>query len=222
MDEKATSGAEAARRRQEEADRLVAALSKVPSSRRAGWAPPRWPHREQRLEYWLGLVAQEVTGRLQRLLGDFGVSYAEWGAMAILARRRHAYHVELTQVTGMSKGGVSKMMGRLDRIGLVVREADVATTWMADASRAPWELTSLGWATLQVLEAAADENESVLFDHRAPEQRRGLALALQRLARHHRWGEADREGRPDLRATPGEGPLASAPSPVRRRQGRPG
>ena len=220
MGEGPAGSRDAAWKRREEARRLAAALAQVPSSRRKHWSPPTWPHREQRLEYWLGLVAQHVTGRLQRTLAGFGVSYAEWGAMAILARRRHAFHVELTRVTGMSKGGVSKMMGRLDQIGFVVRDADLDVTWLADPRGAPWELTPLGWSTMHVLEAAADENESHLFDHLDPEDRRDLGRALQALALHHGWGVAvGRDGRPDWRATPGEGPQASAPSPARRRHG---
>lgn len=198
--------------------RLAQALARIPSSRRQKDVAPPWLHREQRLEYWLGLVAQGVTGRLQEAFAKFGVSYAQWGAMAVLARRRHAFHMELTRVTGVSKGGVTKMMVRLEAQGLVVREADIPNTWMADSTRAPWELTPLGWSTMHVLEAIADENEAHGFGHLSPAERRALDLGLRRLAHHHGWGVSDGEDAwRDIRREPGEGPQVSAPSPARRR-----
>lgn len=201
-----------------DAMRLAQALARVPSSRRRNEVPRRWVDREQRLEYWLGLVAQAVTGRLQAGLAEFGISYAEWGVMAVLARRRHAFHMELARVTGMSKGGVTKMMVRLELQGMVVREGDLDTTWVADFSRAPWELTSLGWSTLHVLEAVADENETHGFGHLPAGDRQALDQLLRALARHHGWGSFDgTEGWRDLRETQGEGRLVSAPSPARRR-----
>jgi DNA-binding MarR family transcriptional regulator len=164
------------------------------------------------------LLSRRVTGGLQAAMADFGVSYGEWGAMAVLARRRHAFHSELARVTGMSKGGVTKMMARLDQQGLVVREADVDVNWMADASRAPWELTPLGWATLEVLEAIADEGEDLGFGHMAPDARQALVRTLRGLARHHGWDLPEEPGHwRDIRAEAGEGWQVAAPSPARRR-----
>jgi DNA-binding MarR family transcriptional regulator len=133
------------------------------------------------LGYWLRRVSNEVSGAFVRALQTEQVSAAEWVALRLLLGKRQTSPGDLAELTGMTRGAVSKVLDKLEGKALVKR------TDNPDDSRAQWlSLTREGQRLVPKLAALADRNDNHFFGCLATREQAELRRLLQKLATAHR------------------------------------
>lgn len=147
---------------------------------------------EAHLGYWMRFVSNQVSAGFQQAVEASGVSVTDWVALRTLfdadsGGESTATHATLTQVLGMTKGAVSKVVARLEDKGLVARAGAPA-----DARSHTLSLTPAGRALVPVLAAKADANDEKFFGHLPAAERQRLARLLQEMVRLHQWQEVPR------------------------------
>ena len=135
---------------------------------------------EAHVGFWLRFVSNHVSSRFQQLLEARNCSVTEWVALRVLYDRREASHAELIQALGMTKGAVSKVVSRLESVGLATRKATGQ-----DGREQVVALTKKGMALVPRLAALADENDTHFFGHLGAHGREALVNALQGLVTYH-------------------------------------
>lgn len=132
------------------------------------------------LGFWLRLVSNQVSGRFRRAVVAAGSSVTEWVALRTLYDEGESSHAALMDALGMTKGAVSKVVGRLEAKGLLMRTS-------RDDGRGQWlELTAAGRRLVPKLAALADANDEAFFACLGPRRRAALREALRAIAREHR------------------------------------
>ncbi|HWK69747.1 MAG TPA: MarR family winged helix-turn-helix transcriptional regulator [Burkholderiaceae bacterium] len=139
---------------------------------------------EDHLGYWLRFISNHVSRRFQQLLEDQGTSVTEWVALRALFEQAETSHAELIQRLGMTKGGASKIVSRLEEKGLAQRRL------AENAQREQvLSLTREGQALVPKLSILADQNDAHFFGHLPADQRKALRDLLETLVVHHRLQE---------------------------------
>jgi DNA-binding MarR family transcriptional regulator len=133
---------------------------------------------EAHLGYWMRFVSNRVSEEFQRTVEAYGVSVTEWVALRILYDQENATHGALTQVLGMTKGAVSKLIARLEEKQLVARDGD-----QGDGRLVALNLTDAGRELVPRLAHIADENDQRFFGHLSPAQQTQLRELLEEIVR---------------------------------------
>lgn len=84
------------------------------------WQPLKPP--DSNLYTWLRTADRRFARNLGRFLKEGGIIASEWSALRALYRPQNFSALELTAALGMSKGGGSKLLKRLVRKGLAVKQ----------------------------------------------------------------------------------------------------
>ncbi len=113
---------------------------------------------EDHLGYWLRILSNEVSSSFARRLEAYGISVAQWVVLRLLFDRPACTLAELADALDMDKGALSRMVGRLVRLGLMKRE--VSPTSRRELSLI---LTKKAASLVPKLAAEADKNERVFF-----------------------------------------------------------
>lgn len=127
--------------------------------------------------YWLRMVSNAVSQEFARKLAAEGVTVAEWVFLRALHGTEGVAPTVLAANMAMTRGGISKLAGRLEARGLIAR-----TSSTTDGRAQSLSLTAEGQAKLPVLARLADANDAEYFDLLAPEEREALDRILRALA----------------------------------------
>jgi DNA-binding MarR family transcriptional regulator len=141
---------------------------------------------EAHLGFWLRFVSNHVSQAFARKVESRGVTVAEWVALRELYQHKSALASELAIRLGMTRGGVSKLVDRLERKALVSR-----ATREGDARYQSLTLTKAGRDLVPVLAALADQNDAAFFGHLDAQAREKLTDVMKDIVR-----------RQELRAVP--------------------
>lgn len=126
------------------------------------------------LGYWLRRVSNSVSGAFARKVEARGVMVAEWVMLRELYTDPSLGPSQFAEMLGMTRGGVSKLVDRLQDKGLLTRRPSV------DDKRAQvLSLTEAGRSLVPELAALADQNDAEFFDHLSPQDRAALERILK-------------------------------------------
>jgi DNA-binding MarR family transcriptional regulator len=129
------------------------------------------------LGYWLRYVSNHVFHAFAQKVAARGVSVAEW----VMLRELYgapATPSALATKLGMTRGGISKIVDRLEIKALVTR-----TSSTTDRRSQTLALTKAGLALVPKLAALADRNDEEFFGHLDAAQRADLATAMREIVR---------------------------------------
>ncbi len=130
------------------------------------------------LPYRLSVLANRVSEGLARLYAErFGLSIAEWRAMAVLGMGTPLSAREVAARTAMDKVRVSRALARLTAKGLVSRGSDAA-----DRRRSVLRLSEAGHAVYGEIVPLALDYERRLLRRLSPEERQALDALIERLS----------------------------------------
>ncbi|MBT9332644.1 MarR family winged helix-turn-helix transcriptional regulator [Paracidobacterium acidisoli] len=131
--------------------------------------------------FWMRLVSNHVSHAFARKLEASGVTVAEWVVL------REMYGGDETtspsavaELTGLTRGAVSKLISRLLAKGLVTRSESASDRRYQDI-----ELTRAGVALVPQLARLADENDEAFFGVLSGSERRTLTTLLKKTAALH-------------------------------------
>jgi len=131
--------------------------------------------------YWMRLVSNNVSHAFARKLEASGVTVAEWVIL------REMYGGDDTtspgvvaELTGLTRGAVSKLMSRLLEKGLVTRKESAGDRRYQDV-----ELTAKAKTVVPKLATLADQNDDEFFNCLNKVERSQLKTLLRKLADHH-------------------------------------
>jgi DNA-binding MarR family transcriptional regulator len=158
----------------------MSSTSRSKPARRIGSSDPSGQHTRSRvssledhLGYWLRSVSNHVSHAFKVKVEQNGVTVAEWVIMRALFDAKAMRPGELSVRVGLSKGAVSKLLDRLCRKRLVVRNADAL-----DGRAQVVGLTELGRKLVPKLANAADLNDTEMFGHLDANRRLSLRSLL--------------------------------------------
>lgn len=131
--------------------------------------------------YWMRLVSNNVSYSFAEKLDSSGVTVAEW----VILREMYGGDdttspSAVAELTGLTRGAVSKLITRLLEKGLVHRRESSDDRRYQDI-----ELTSKGISLVPKLAALADENDDEFFSCLNKTERTQLKSLLQKLANHY-------------------------------------
>ncbi len=135
---------------------------------------------ESHLGYWLRLVSNAVSGGFSRALQEKQTSVAEWVLLRELYERNQAAPGELSDVLGLTRGAVSKIIDKLEAKGWVQADAKES-----DNRYRLLSLTRAGQRGLPILAQIADQNDSAYFDCLNAREKAVLRELLIKLAEHN-------------------------------------
>ncbi len=135
---------------------------------------------EVHIGFWLRLVSNHVSHGFKLKLQDSGTTVAEWVVMRALFDRSGIKPSELSDIVGLSRGAISKLLDRLSSKGLIQ-----ISKHAQDQRSQQVSLTPAGQDMVPRLAAIADQNDSAAFGHLEPQQRSALMAILTDLANHH-------------------------------------
>ena len=131
--------------------------------------------------FWMRLVSNHVSYAFARKLESSGVTVAEWVVM------REMYGGDdstspgvVAELTGLTRGAVSKLISRLLEKGLVTRKESSGDRRYQDI-----ELTPAALAMVPQLAELADENDRDFFGGLSKSEHRILTSLLKKTAALH-------------------------------------
>lgn len=129
---------------------------------------------ESHLGYWLRAVSNEVSGAFADKVEALGVSVAEWVILRLLLDKAGAAPSELADLTGMTRGAISKLADRMMAKKLIAQSFDTE-----DRRYQKLSLTPAGRALVPKLAALADANEAEFFGHLKAAERKALEMLMR-------------------------------------------
>lgn len=131
--------------------------------------------------YRMRVVSNAVSHAFAKELAASGVTVAEW----VILREMYSGEATMSpssivELTGLSKGAVSKLVDRLVKKRLVTREQSSADRRAQDIG-----LTANAVKLVPKLAAIADRNDKAFFSVLAARERRALTTLLAKLAGFH-------------------------------------
>ncbi|MBP0599676.1 winged helix-turn-helix transcriptional regulator [Herbaspirillum sp. LeCh32-8] len=135
---------------------------------------------ESHLGFWLRFVSNHVSARFAALVEEQGITVSEWVALRHLFDSDGAAAGELVDTLGMTKGAVSKLVGRLEEKQLLARAASPE-----DGRAQTLALTAQGRKLVPALAELADKNDALFFGHLPAEKREELIAILREITQRH-------------------------------------
>jgi len=137
-------------------------------------------HLEAHLGYWLRFVSNHVSHAFKMKLATRAVTVAEWVVLRELFGQQAVIASELATRLGMTRGGISKIIDRLESKGLLRRVSD-----QEDRRFQGLALTPEGRALVPRLAALADQNEEEFFGHLPAAKRAAFEATLKEIVSLH-------------------------------------
>jgi DNA-binding MarR family transcriptional regulator len=131
---------------------------------------------ESLCSYWLKRADRHASGSFARHLKAYALLASEWAAIRQLYKPNRMSPVEIGQAIGMTKGGASKLVDRLVKMGYAIKRVGEF-----DRRFRTVELTERGQALVPRIARFVDNNDREIFGNR--NRRRRLLRALKRVAR---------------------------------------
>jgi MarR family transcriptional regulator, transcriptional regulator for hemolysin len=136
---------------------------------------------KSQLGYWLRVVSNAVSHAFAKQLATAGVTLAEW----VILREMYSGNQTtspsvVADMTGLTRGAVSKLIERLLQKGLVTR-AEAAL----DRRYQEIQLTAAGTKLVPKLASIADDNDERFFSVLTRSERSALMAVLVKMADAH-------------------------------------
>lgn len=126
--------------------------------------------------FWLRYVSNHVSHAFAQKLLASGVTVAEWVILREMFDRDGAVPSGLAELTGLTRGAISKLVDRL------IAKKLLARTYAKDDRRyQTLALTAAGRSLVPTLAKLADENDEQFFAALSPKQRKRLVNTLKKL-----------------------------------------
>lgn len=131
--------------------------------------------------FWLRLISNSVSQSFAQKLEATGVTVAEW----VVLREMYSNHDEtspsaVADLTGLTRGAVSKLISRLLEKGLVTRKEAAGDRRFQDI-----QLTAKAIRLIPKLAQLADRNDEEYFSGLSKTERHQLTGLLKKLAQRH-------------------------------------
>lgn len=146
-------------------------------------------HLKDHIGYWLRIISNNVSYSFSQKLETNNVTVAEWVVL------REMYDTDastssstVADLTGLTRGAISKLIARLLEKGLVSRKESTDDRRYQDI-----KLTAKAIALLPQLAAFADQNDEKYFSVLTSKEKDQLIEILKKLADHHRLHSAPTE-----------------------------
>lgn len=131
--------------------------------------------------YWMRVVSNNVSHSFARKLESSNITVAEWVILREMYRDNDTTSPShVAELTGLSRGAISKLIERLLRKGLVTR-----TEAIGDRRFQNITLTAQAISLIPELVALADKNDEKFFSALTDTERQMLLTVLKKLAKHH-------------------------------------
>ena len=128
--------------------------------------------------FWMRLVSNQVSHAFARKLETTGVTVAEWVVLREMSGGdAKTSPSAVAELTGLTRGAVSKLIERLLQKGFVTRREASRDRRYQDI-----ELTPTAVALVPKLAKLADENDEAFFGVISPAERKVLRQTLIRIA----------------------------------------
>lgn len=131
--------------------------------------------------FWMRLVSNNVSQSFAKRLESSGVTVAEWVVLREMYRTDDVTSPgHIAEITGLTKGAISKLVNRLLDKGLVNRKESATDRRYQDI-----QLTHKGLSMVPKLAALADKNDEDFFSTLAKSEKKILTRILKKLAQGH-------------------------------------
>lgn len=132
--------------------------------------------------FWMRLVSNQVSHAFARKLEASGVTVAEWVVLREMYSRGDTTSPSaIAELTGLTRGAISKLVSRLLGKGLVTRRESRSDRRYQDI-----ELTRTAVALVPKLAKLADENDEEFFSVLPKAERETLTEILKKIAGIHK------------------------------------
>ena len=131
--------------------------------------------------YWMRLISNQVSYAFAQKLHSTNVTVAEWVILREMYEAQDAISPsEIAEITGLTRGAVSKLMARLLEKTLVSRKNEVD-----DKRYQAVQLTTKATTLVPKLASFADDNDQEFFSVLTAKERSHLNEILKKLATAH-------------------------------------
>ena len=145
---------------------------------RTNKARPSASHLTAHIGFWMRLVSNHVSHAFTRKLEASGVTVAEWVILREMYRDNDTTSPgAVAELTGLTRGAVSKLISRLLAKGLVTRKESSSDRRYQDI-----ELTKPALALVPQLAKLADDNDAEFFGVLSRSDRKTLTRLLKKTA----------------------------------------
>lgn len=138
---------------------------------------------EDHIGYWLRYVSNNVAHAFSRTLQMSAVTVAEWIVLREIYKTGKTSPGAVAQNLGLTKGAVSKLIDRLLRKNLVVREESTKDRRFREI-----KLTNQGKRLVPRLARIADKNDDYFFGDLPAGKKKGLINFLKGIVETHHLG----------------------------------
>lgn len=138
-------------------------------------------HLEDHLGYWLRIVSSYVSHDFNKKLKEREFTIAEWVLLRLLYESQEMTPGNLAEVTGITRGAVTKVIDKLLEKDLVQRIES-----LEDRRFQLLRLTRKGQSLVPSLAKLADENEKSYFSFLSKEEQRMIIHILKRVVKQHK------------------------------------
>ncbi|TGK91522.1 MarR family transcriptional regulator [Leptospira brenneri] len=139
-------------------------------------------HLKSHIGYRLRIVSNAVSHSFAKKLSSFDVTVAEWVILReMYAKEENTAPSTIAEMTGLTRGAVSKLIDRLLQKGFVTRAESVGDRRYQDI-----QLTSQATKLIPKLSKVADENDESFFSRLSKTEREFLMKTLIKLAELHK------------------------------------
>lgn len=139
-------------------------------------------HLKSHIGYRLRIVSNEVSHSFAKKLASLGVTVAEWVILReMYSQDKNTSPSIVAEITGLSRGAVSKLIDRLLTKDLVTRAES-----SSDRRYQVIQLTSKAIKLIPKLSKIADENDASFFSPLSQNERDHLLKTLIKLAELHK------------------------------------
>ncbi|WP_141734472.1 MarR family winged helix-turn-helix transcriptional regulator [Oligoflexus tunisiensis] len=136
---------------------------------------------QSHIGFWMRLVSNNVSQAFARKLESTGVTVAEWVVMReMYGEAGLTTPSQVADLTGLSRGAVSKLLERLLQKGYIGRTESTIDRRYQDI-----RLTAEAQELVPRLAALADQNDDEYFTPLTEAERKQLTRILKKLARVH-------------------------------------
>lgn len=138
-------------------------------------------HLHAHMGYWLRHASNHVSSAFAQKLKQRNISVSEWVVLRVIYDTMPASPLSLSEATQITKGGISKILVKLEEHGWIERIS------CEDRRSHLIHLTTTGKKTVRQLAKLADQNDDDFFGHLSVTQHKQLMKLLKGLVNHHGW-----------------------------------
>ncbi len=126
--------------------------------------------------FWISRLASVMQDRFNKELETLGVTWPQWMVMNVLSHGSANTPAHIAEQIGVDRSAVTRLVDRLEKKGLVVREHDGL-----DRRSVKIHITSPGKLMVKHLDEAAERHQSVFLNELQNTEHRALKGNIQKL-----------------------------------------